>query len=81
MSSKFKLHECFFEALEIEDGSLIQEAAYQQTPAWDSVGHMRLISAIEEKFSVMFSTEEIFELGNYASTCLILKRHGVVIQD
>jgi len=31
---------------------------------WDSLGHIRLMLAVEEEFKIKFITEEIFKLTN-----------------
>jgi acyl carrier protein len=34
---------------------------------WDSVGHVMLVAAIEEKFSILFDVDEILEFTNFQS--------------
>ena len=38
---------------------------YQAIDAWDSVGHMGLIAAIEDTFDIMFDTRDIIEFSSY----------------
>lgn len=38
---------------------------YQDIEAWDSVGHMSLIAAIEEAFDIMMDTDDIIDLSSY----------------
>jgi acyl carrier protein len=43
-----------------DDALRIREDMTRETfPAWDSLGHIRLVSALEETFGVSFSIEEI----------------------
>ena len=44
---------------------------------WDSIGHMSLISALEEAFNIMFETEDILSLISYDQGIEILKKYGV----
>ena len=39
--------------------------AYQGIEAWDSVGHMQLIAALEDAFDIMFDTDDIIDFSSY----------------
>ncbi len=45
--------------LQVTDAS-----TFEDVPAWDSVAHVNLISALEERFGVSFSVGEIVELNS-----------------
>ncbi len=38
---------------------------YQDIAAWDSVGHMGLISALEDAFDIMMDTDDIIDFNSY----------------
>lgn len=38
---------------------------YQAISAWDSVGHMELIAAIEEAFDIMMETDDIIDFNSF----------------
>ena len=38
---------------------------YQDVEAWDSVGHMSLIAALEEAFDIMMDTDDIIDFSSY----------------
>lgn len=38
---------------------------YQGIDAWDSVGHMGLIAALEEAFNIMMETDDIIDLSSF----------------
>ena len=57
MEQKYK--EAFVSALSISDGTDFKNLKYQDIPEWDSIGHMTLISELEEKFSISFETDDI----------------------
>ena len=46
-------------------GEDAEELEYQGIAAWDSVGHMNLISAIEKAFDIMMLTDDIIELSSF----------------
>lgn len=38
---------------------------YQDIDAWDSVGHMGLIAAIEEAFGIMMEADDIIDFSSF----------------
>jgi acyl carrier protein len=40
---------------------------------WDSIGHLNLITAIEEEFNVFFDEEEIIQMLNFQLVLAITK--------
>lgn len=55
----------------------VREAAYKSTPSWDSVGHMMLIVALEEKFGITLSPEDMTMLKNYNDGLALLKEKQI----
>jgi len=39
--------------------------ARDASPAWDSLGHLRLITALEEEFGTRFTMKEVGELDRF----------------
>ena len=58
-----KLAPIFLETFE-EDIELTPELSASDVENWDSLGNIRLFVAIEEKFSIQFTTGEIANLKN-----------------
>ncbi len=77
MTKMEKYKEAFKEALELEDSQLTDELAFDSIPEWDSVGHMRLMAAIEDAFDIMFETEDIMDFGSLGKGKEILKKYDV----
>lgn len=50
------------EALGLTAGAITAEATTKSVPAWDSLGHLKVILAVEAAYKVKFSTTEIREL-------------------
>ena len=49
----------------------------KESPNWDSVGHIGLISTLEEVFDISLETDDIFALTSYAEGMQILKKNRV----
>ena len=64
MTNLEKYNQAFVEALEISEDQLVG-LEYQAIEAWDSVGHMGLIAAIEDAFDIMMDTDDIIDLSSY----------------
>jgi len=52
---------------------------YNRTPNWDSVGHVEMISDMEEAFGVQFETVDIMSFSNYTAGINILREMGIDI--
>ncbi len=68
---------CFIEAFNLDDKYNVEILEYQAISEWDSVGHMSLVSIIEDKFDVLLDTEDIINLSSYCKGIQILIKYGV----
>jgi acyl carrier protein len=64
MTNLEKYNNAFIETFEISEDQLA-ELKYQDIEAWDSVGHMSLVAALEEAFDIMMDTDDIIGLSSY----------------
>lgn len=64
MTNLEKYTQAFINAFEVSQDEA-KDLKYQAIQAWDSVGHMGLIAAIEEAFDIMMETEDIIDLSSY----------------
>ena len=71
MNNKEKYAKVFMETFEIAEDKL-DGLKYQDIPAWDSVGHMNLIAAIEDEFDIMMDTDDIIDLSSFEKGMEIL---------
>lgn len=71
------LRALFRESFDLDETSPVDDLAYRGIPAWDSVGHMRLVAALETEFSVMLETDEVLDMSSFAKAVAILGKHGV----
>ncbi len=78
MTNKEKYVEAFVESLGVKDNQ-VESLEYQSIPAWDSVGHMGLIAAIEDAFDIQFETDDIVDFNSFKKGIELLKKYDVVI--
>ena len=64
MSNLEKYDQAFIETFAVEKGQLAG-LKYQDIEAWDSVGHMSLIAALEDAFDIMMDTDHIIDFSSY----------------
>ncbi len=64
MGNLEKYNNAFIETFEITEEQLAG-LKYQDIVAWDSVGHMSLIAALEDAFDIMMDTDDIIDLSSY----------------
>ncbi|MBR1617028.1 acyl carrier protein [bacterium] len=50
---------------------------YQAIEAWDSVGHMGLVAAIEDAFGIMLEADDIIDLSSFEKGQEILKKYNI----
>lgn len=80
MTNREKYINAFVESLDVKDNQ-VAGLTYQSVPAWDSVGHMGLIAAIEDAFDIQFETDDIVEFGSFEKGIELLKKYDVIIED
>lgn len=64
MTNLEKYTQAFIDAFEVSQDE-VKDLKYQAIKAWDSVGHMGLVTALEEAFDIMMETEDIINLNSY----------------
>ena len=57
-----KLRQVILTELGLDDWEIEDETTATSVPGWDSLSHVRVISAIEDAFGVRFQTAEIVRL-------------------
>lgn len=79
MSNLEKYNKAFMDSLDVEEEQLTG-LAYQDVPAWDSVGHMGLISELEDAFDIQFETDDIVDFNSYEKGIELLKKYDVTVE-
>ncbi|WP_328605703.1 acyl carrier protein [Amycolatopsis sp. NBC_00345] len=60
-----KLRAVFVEALDLDGDVDVENLKYRDIEAWDSVGHMALIAAVEDEFDVEFDTDQVIDMSSF----------------
>ena len=55
----------------------VKNLHYQDIIEWDSVGHMTLMSTLEDTFDIMLETDDIIDFDSYEKGIEILKKYTV----
>ena len=74
MNNLEKYDKVFKEVLEVSEDQL-KGLKYQDIEAWDSVGHMGLISALEDAFDIMMDTDDIIDFSSFEKGKDILSKN------
>lgn len=76
MSNLEKYNEIFKETLNVSDDMLVG-LKYQDIKEWDSVGHISLISELEDAFDIMIDTDDVVDFSSYEKGKEILAKYDV----
>ena len=77
MTINDRLRAVFVHALELDDSIDhvdVENLKYRDIAAWDSVGHMTLIAAIEDEFDVEFDTDQVIDMSRYQNREPVISR-------
>jgi acyl carrier protein len=77
MSNQEKYQQVFIECFGVAADVLNDQFTYQCVPAWDSVGHMGMIAALEDSFGIMMETDDIVDFSSYTKGMELLGKYGV----
>lgn len=67
----------FMEAFSLSEKDLQKDIKMGSIADWDSIGHMNLITMMEDSFDLMFETEDILNFNSYEKGKEILRKYGV----
>lgn len=76
MSNVERYTKAFTETFEIKTAETVG-LKYQDIEAWDSVGHMGLIAAIEDEFEIMFDPDDIIDFSSFEKGKEIITKYDV----
>ena len=79
MTNLEKYVNAFVEGLGVEEDVVNSKLEYLSVPEWDSVGHMGLISELEDAFDIEMETDDIVDFNSYNTGIKILKKYNVEI--
>ena len=77
MKNKSKYIEVFIKSLSIDKKKFSEKLKYNDIPEWDSIGHMTLMSGLEDAFKISIDTDDIIDFSSYKKGKEILKKYKV----
>ena len=75
MSNKHKYQDIFIKSLSINNNKFNENIKYNEIPEWDSIGHMTLMSGLEEGFGITMDTDDIVDFSSFKKGIEILKKY------
>lgn len=73
-----KYAQCFVDNFCVEAAVLDGGLEYNAIPEWDSIGHMALVSSLEEAFSISLEIDDVVDFSSYHKGMEILQKYGVL---
>ena len=77
MSNKQKYKDIFIKSLAMDSKKFNENIKYNEIAEWDSIGHMTLMSGLEEGFSITMETDDIVDFSSFKKGIEILKKYSV----
>jgi len=77
MSNKDKYQDIFIKSLSIDKNKFNTDIKYNEIPEWDSIGHMTLMSGLEEGFGITMETDDIVDFSSFKKGFEILSKYGI----
>mgnify|MGYP001217899161 CR=1 FL=1 len=77
MSNLDKYKKVFIDSLSIDEKKLQGNLKFNEIPEWDSIGHMTLISGLEEAFKISMETDDVIDFSSFTRGKEILKKYKI----
>ena len=77
MKNKNKYIEIFTKSLSIDKKKFKETIKYNDIPEWDSIGHMTLMSDLEEGFKISIDTDDVIDFSSFKKGIQILKKYKI----
>ena len=77
MSNKQKYQDIFIKSLTIDSKKFNENLKYNEIAEWDSIGHMTLMSELEEGFNISMETDDIVDFSSFKKGIEILKKYSI----
>ena len=76
-----KLQHAFQVGLHISQNTDYESLRFANSPEWDSIAHMQLITAIEEEFGIMIDTNDMLAMNSYPKAKEIVKKNNPSLES
>ena len=80
MTNLEKYKSAFVSSLSIDAKLLESNLEYNTINEWDSIGHMSLISELENQFSITMETDDIIDFSSFDKGIDILKKYKIDVK-
>ena len=77
MDNLKKYTDVFMKSLSINESKFNEQIKYNEIEEWDSIGHMTLMSSLEEEFKISLETDDIIDFSSFKKGIEILKKYNV----
>ena len=77
MSNLDKYKKAFIDGLSVDANKINDDLKYNDIPEWDSIGHMTLMSNLEEVFKVTLETDDIVDFSSFKKGQEILNKYKI----
>ena len=74
-----KYNKAFIEGLDISADTNVDGLKFNEIEEWDSIGHLSLMSALEDAFDISLETDDIVDFSSYEKGKEILKKYNIDI--
>jgi acyl carrier protein len=71
----------FMDVFSLQEASLNESLLYQSVEMWDSVGHMELISRLEDAFGINLEMDDVIDFSSYLEGKNILTKYGIKFDE
>jgi acyl carrier protein len=71
-----RLKHAILSELGLDEFDLRDETLAGEVPGWDSLSHVRIISAVEAEYGARFKTLELLKLRNVGDLQVLVDRHA-----
>ena len=71
-----RVRKVFVDVLSLKPDAAGAGLAYNESEGWDSIGHMRLVAALEDEFDCMLDMEDILDMSSYDKAVQIMAKHA-----
>ena len=70
-----KLKEILAAILEVDAGAITDDFGPAESPLWDSLNTLRIVTAVEAAFHIEFQMDEVVSMTSYAAIKTAVERH------
>ena len=77
MGNKQKYQDIFIKSLAMHSNKFNENIKYNEIPEWDSIGHMTLISGLEDGFKISMETDDVVDFSSFKKGYEILVKYKI----